>query len=78
MAVDTSKPANGTIGYLIRVATEQEYVFRVYNEDKSDFVDYDILHYDMQIQIQDSDAYFYQNVVGDYIDHSPETLGHTK
>ena len=77
MAVSKNKPANGTVGYLIRVATEQGYVFRVY-DDNHDFVDYDILHYDMKIQIQDEDAYFYSDVVADYIDHSPETLGHTR
>lgn len=76
MALDRKSPANGTVGYLIRVATDQEYVFRVYSEDKSSFIDYDILHYDMEIQIQDPDAYFYSNAVGSYIDHAPETLGH--
>lgn len=76
MALDRKKPANGTVGYLLRLGGDLGYVFRVYSEDKSSFVDYDILHYDMQIQIQDEDAYFYQNAVGDYIDHSPETLGH--
>lgn len=75
MSVDKRTPANGTVGYLIRVADEREYVFRVYHEAPHSFTDYDILHYDMRIQIQDEDATFYSNVVGDYIDHSPETLG---
>ena len=75
MSVDKVRPATGTVGYLIRVATDQGYVFRVYDGEHN-FVDYDILHYDMRIQIQDEDATFYTNEVGDYIDHSPDTLGH--
>ena len=77
MAVDKSRSAMGTVGYLIRVMDERQYVFRVY-DDEHNFVDYDILHYDMRIQIQDEDATFYTNAAGDYIDHSPETLGHTE
>jgi uncharacterized protein YllA (UPF0747 family) len=77
MAVDKSRSAMGTVGYLIRVADDRQYVFRVY-DDEHNFVDYDILHYDMRIQIQDEDATFYTNAVRDYIDHSPETLGHTE
>lgn len=75
MAISKNKPANGTVGYLIRTANDT-IVFRVYSDAPHDFVDYDILHYDMRVQIQDEDAYFYQNAAGDYIDHSPETLGH--
>lgn len=77
MTTEKIKPANGTVGYLLRVADEREYVFRVYDENHN-FTDYDILHYDMCIQIQDEDATFYSNEHGDYIDHSPETLGHSK
>ena len=70
-----TKPALGQTGYLIR--TGDTVVFRVYDKNH-DFVDYDIRHYDMRVQIQDEDATFYED--GEYacIDHSPETLGHKR
>lgn len=64
-----NKPATGTKGFLIRVL--DDFVFRVYNQDKT-FVDYDIAHSDMMIEIVDADAWFYNEKV---IDHSPLTLG---
>jgi hypothetical protein len=72
-----ARPANGTVGYLIRTAMDT-IVFRVYSNAPHDFVDYDIRHYDMRVQIKDADAHFYTTATGDYIDHSPETLGHTR
>jgi hypothetical protein len=68
----TERPALGATGYLIR--TGDTVVFRVYDKNH-DFVDYDILHYDMRIQIQDEDATFYESDDSAWIDHSPETLG---
>lgn len=65
-------PANGATGYLIR--TGDTVVFRIYDKNH-DFVDYDIAHYDMRVQIQESDAYFYEDDTGAWVDHSPETLG---
>lgn len=65
-------PANGTRGTLIRLY-DGKYVFRVYKDD--DFTDYDILHYDLSIVIDDEDAYFYRGDSWTYLDHSPETLG---
>ena len=67
------RPANGSTGYLIRVG--DTVVFRVYDRNH-DFVDYDILHYDMRVQIQEDDATFYSDDTGAWIDHSPETLGY--
>ena len=66
-------PANGTKGMLIWCGGDK-YVFRVYDKDR-DFVDYDLRHSDMEIEIQESDAYFYED--GDYkcVDHAPATLG---
>ena len=52
-------------------------MFRVYAKDHT-FVDYDILHYDMRVQIQEEDAYFYEADDTAWIDHSPETLGHVR
>lgn len=71
----TERPANGATGYLIR--TGDTVVFRVYAKDHT-FVDYDILHYDMRVQIQEEDAYFYESDDTAWIDHSPETLGHKR
>jgi len=64
------KPAKGTKGFIIRTADDRGYVFRIYNKDFT-FVDYDILHYDMEIEILDSDAHLYQYDMGAVIDHAP-------
>ncbi len=66
------KSANGVTGCLLRVGFT-EWVFRVYSE--TGFVDYDLLHSDLQVTINDRDATFYED--GDYkkLDHTPETLG---
>ena len=45
----TSKPAQGERGFLIRGMDGQIW-FRQYNADH-DFVDYDITHYDCEIEI---------------------------
>lgn len=66
------KPANGSTGYLLRVG--DTIVFRVYDKNH-DFVDYDIFHYDMRVQIQEDDAYFYEDDERTWIDHAPLTLG---
>lgn len=47
---------------------------RVDNDDNT-YTDYDILHYDMNITIDDDDAHIYSDDDGYYIDYSPETLG---
>lgn len=66
--------ANGMKGMLLRMWNGQ-YVFRVTGTD-GNFVDCDLQHYDMSIEIQDSDAYFYMTDDGSIeLDHSPETLG---
>jgi len=62
--------ANGVTGILIRTHN-QNYVFRVYDANHN-FKDYDIAHSDLQITIDDPDAYFYMDSV---LDHSPATLG---
>ena len=47
-----TKPTQGVRGILIRTATEPGYMFRVYHKDGTmDFTDYDILHYDLEIEI---------------------------
>jgi hypothetical protein len=63
-----TKPAKGATGYLIRVG--DGHVFRVYNKDFT-FVDYDILHYDLEIKILEEDSVFYRSEFGDYLDYKP-------
>ena len=66
--------ADGKEGYLIWCGGDR-YVFRVYTQAPDEFVDYDLRHTDMRIKIVDSDAFFYSDERGDYVDHSPATLG---
>lgn len=63
-----TKPAAGVKGYLIRVG--DTFVFRVQNKDFT-FVDYDILHYDLEIKIIEDDAIFYRSEFGNYLDYPP-------
>ena len=68
------KSAKGVKGYILRLAGGG-YVFRVYDEDDNgglrDFTDYDILHYDLEVQILD-DAVFYDNGDRQWIDYKDE------
>jgi len=68
-----SEPAKGKKGFLIWCGGEK-YVFRIYDEDHS-FIDYDLLHSDCEIIINDEDAYLYTDPKGNSMDHSPKTLG---
>jgi hypothetical protein len=61
--------ADGVKGHLIYTGGGN-YCFRVYSSP-GEFVDYAIAHNDLCIQIQDDDAYFYDEL----LDHSPQTLG---
>ena len=63
-----TQPAKGVKGYITRVL--DSYVFRVYNEDFT-FLDYDILHYDLEIQILEKDAMLYRSEFGSYLDYPP-------
>lgn len=64
--------ATGTTGFLC-YNIDGSYFFRVYSENG--FKDYDLVHSDLKVTIEDDDAYFYE--ASDYaiLDHSPETLG---
>ena len=66
--------ADGREGYLIWCGGDR-YVFRVYHQAPDDFTDYDILHTDVRVVIQDPDAFFYRDERGNRLDHSPDTLG---
>lgn len=64
----TTKPATNIKGYIIRVG--DTYMFRVYDANY-DFIDYDILHYDLEVEILDPDATLYTSEFGQYLDHAP-------
>ena len=63
-----TESAKGLKGILIRVG--DSHVFRVYREDYT-FLDYDILHHDLEIQILESDATLYRSEFGNYLDYPP-------
>jgi hypothetical protein len=69
------KPANGVRGHLLYIHDKHDsYVFRVYDSEHN-FVDYDLLHCDLTVTIDDEDAYFYSDEQGNTLDHAPSTLG---
>ena len=74
--MNSSKPAKGQRGMLIRGMDGQIW-FRQYDADY-DFVDYDITHYDCEIEILDSSAELIRNEHGDYLDYTRESLGIAK
>lgn len=69
------KPANGVVGHILCML-EGGCIFRVYDyRDKTIFIDYDLCHSDLCVQIKDPDAFFYLNSTGlAILDHSPKTL----
>lgn len=69
----SEKSARGARGYLMR--SGEGHFFRIYNKTDSGFVDYDIVHYDMEIEILEDDAIFVEKDGKHYIDYSRETLG---
>jgi hypothetical protein len=69
----SSKPAKGQRGLLIRGMDGQIW-FRQYDENH-DFVDYDITHYDCEIEIVDDSAELIRNERGDYLDYTRESMG---
>lgn len=69
--VKGERPATGVKGVLLSASTG--YTFRVYKEEGS-FTDYDIHHPDMEVQIIDEDASFYEDASGAYLDLSSESL----
>jgi hypothetical protein len=71
--------ARGTRGFLLRSiddADDLDYVFRVYGPDHT-FRDYRVFHSDLEIEIVDEEATFYEAEEGHdaRLDHSPRTLG---
>jgi hypothetical protein len=71
--MSTSKPAKGQRGLLIRGLGDQIW-FRQY-DDQGEFVDYDITHYDCEIEIVDDSAELISNERGDFLDYTKESMG---
>ncbi len=73
--MNTPKLAKGMKGCLL--SFNGNITFRVYDErDREKFVDYQVAHHDLDITIEDEDAYVYENKEGEpVIDYSPATLG---
>lgn len=74
MNENNEKPAKGTRGFLLGLNKK---VFRVYDEhDRSKFVDYDIHHCDLKIEIIDDSAAFYETDKGasPWLDYTSEAL----
>ncbi len=67
-------PAKGKRGHILYVHGLNTYVFRIYNEDHT-FTDYEIHHCDLEVTIEDEDAFLYNFDGKDILDHSPQTLG---
>jgi hypothetical protein len=65
------KPAKKTKGMLIYCHGTGKYVFRVYNPDYT-FIDYDLVHSDLEVEILCDEACLYQSDSGNYLDHDPE------
>ena len=73
-----TKPTKGVKGYLLRTFTDDNkdtFVFRVYDRgvdgEFQNCTDYDILHYDLEMEILD-DAVFYDDGVRQFIDYKDE------
>jgi hypothetical protein len=70
---DGVKSAKSVKGTLIRGLDGINY-FRVHSPNKT-FIDYRLVHSDLEVEIKDADAFFYTNKVGErLLDHSPKTL----
>jgi hypothetical protein len=70
--MNTSKPAQGQRGFLIR-GIDGKIWFRQYSANH-DFVDYDITHYDCEIEIVDGSAELVRNARGNFLDYTKEAL----
>jgi len=67
-----TKSAKGQRGFLIRGMDGQIW-FRQYDDDHN-FVDYDITHYDCEIEIVDDSAELIRNKHGDFLDYTKESM----
>jgi hypothetical protein len=68
----SSSSAKGIRGQIIQ--TICGVVFRVYNSNY-DFIDYDLCHLDLDVIVDDDDAFFYENNKTNKLDYSLQTRG---
>lgn len=71
----SEKAAVGTKGFIMRSGVDNSFFFRVYKEN-GDFVDYDIMHYDMEVMILEDSAVLVERNGDNYIDYSARVLGY--
>jgi hypothetical protein len=71
------KPAKGIQGFILWTPRSGGPVFRVYDEnDRSKFIDYDICHNDLEVEIVSDCAVFRQSGSrGNTLDYSNAVLG---
>jgi hypothetical protein len=65
-------PARGQRGMLIR-GINGIFYFRQYSDDY-EFVDYEVTHHDMEIEIVDADAALFRTQHGDFLDYTSESM----
>ena len=72
-------PATGASGCLIRSSIDGAWYFRVYtSNDNSTFDDYELIHLDLAITVDDECAAFYADGDGNlWLDYDPQTYGYS-
>jgi hypothetical protein len=60
--------AKGLKGFLIRTL-DNEFVFRVYTDTDGGFIDYDIHHYDLEVEIIGDDSAVFSDGERNWIDY---------
>lgn len=77
MGKSVEVPAKGVCGYVMFDAEEGTPFFRVYTNDH-EFIDYDILHGDLEVEITDDSAALYSgtgNGTAARLDYTSKVLG---
>ena len=70
------KPAKGAKGHLLYNPFTGEFFFRIYNEqDRSQFIDYDLCCEDIEIEIVSDDLVLHDHGTHGKLDWSPKVLG---
>lgn len=71
-SVESAEGVKGFIMHGVDMDGGAFYFFRVYDKGHiHKFVDYDITHHDLEVEILGTDAMLYRSEFGDYIDYPP-------
>jgi hypothetical protein len=70
--INQETPARGQRGMLIR-SINGIFYFRQYTGDY-EFVDYEVTHHDMEIEILEPDAALFRTERGDFLDYTSESM----